>query len=109
MAEEKPKQIRAIELVRNLFEAIHGNLGLLKFSLEKLEPINGKEKDSDKWIVICSFYKTLSSQEPTVYQADVDLTEDLVSINAIKGEIGGETPKKYRLVEESSGDEKKKE
>src|SRR3989338_11654226 len=104
MAEEKPKQIRAIELVRNLFEAIHGNLVLLKFSLEKLEPNNGKGKDSDKWIVICSFYKTLSSQEPTVYQADVDLTQDLVSINAIKGEIEGERPKKFRLVEQSSGD-----
>ena len=107
MAEEKPKQIRAIELVRNLFEAIHGNLGLLKFSLEKLEPNNGKGKDSDKWIVICSFYKTLSSQEPTVYKADVDLTENLVSINAIKGEVDGETQKKYKLVEKSSGDEKK--
>ena len=54
MAEEKPKQIRAIELVRNLFEAIHGNLGLLKFSLEnkffklceKLLPIFSEVKRS---------------------------------------------------------------
>ncbi len=96
------KQIRAIELVKSLFESIHGNLGLLKFSLEKLEPNNGDGENSDKWLVICSFYKTLSSQEPTVYQADVDLKENLVSVKAIKGETEGEIKKKYRMIEESS-------
>jgi hypothetical protein len=94
------KQVRAIQLVRNLFEAIHGNVGLLKFSLEKLEPNNGHGSDSDKWLVICSFYKTLSSQEPTIYQADVDLTNNIVSVKAIKGETNGDIPKKYKLVEE---------
>lgn len=105
----KTKQIRAVELVKSLFESIHGNLGLLKFSLEKLEPNNGHGENSDKWLVICSFYKTLSSQEPTVYQADVDLKENLVSVKAIKGETDGETPKKYRLVEEASSKPKESE
>ena len=94
------KQIRAIELVKSLFESIHGNLGLLKFSLEKLEPNNGNNENSDKWLVICSFYKTLSSQEPTVYQADVDLKENLVSVKAIRGETEGEVLKRYRISEE---------
>lgn len=100
------KQIRAIELVKSLFESIHGNLGLLKFSLEKLKPNNGDGENSDKWLVICSFYKTLSSQEPTIYQADVDLKENLVSVKAIKGEVDGEIPKKYRIVEEAPRDDK---
>ena len=55
----KTKQVQAIELVKSLFENINGTLGLLKFSLEKLEPNNGVGEDSDKWLVICSFYKTL--------------------------------------------------
>jgi hypothetical protein len=100
------KQIRAIDLVKGLFEHIHGNLGLLRFSIEKLEPNNGGGQNSDKWLVICSFYKTLSSQQPTVYQADVDLTENLVSVKAIKGETEGETQKTYRVeeTEKESGD-----
>ena len=100
MSEKKPKQIMAIELVKGLFESIHGNLGLLRFSLEKLEPDNGHGKDSDKWIVVCSFYKTLSSQEPTVYQADVDLKKNLVSIRAIKGDTNGEKTRNFKVIEE---------
>lgn len=99
------KQVRAIQLVRSLFESIHGNLGLLKFSLEKLEPNNGHGTESDKWLVICSFYKTLSSQEPTIYQAEVDLIENLVSVKAIKGETEGEAPKRYKLLEEKEKEE----
>ena len=34
MTENKPKQIQAIDLVKELFEHIHGNLGLLRFSVE---------------------------------------------------------------------------
>jgi hypothetical protein len=94
------KQIKAIDLVKGLFEHIHGNLGLLKFSIEELRPNNGHGMDSDKWLIICSFYKTLSSQQPTVYEANIDLTENTVSIKAIKGEIVEETPKTYKFVEE---------
>lgn len=83
--ESKPKQIQAIELVRTLFEFIHGDLGLLRFSVDKLEPENGE--DSDKWEVVCSFYKTLSSQQPTVYDAKVNLKDKTVKFKAIKGEV----------------------
>ena len=81
---------------------------MLKFSVDKLEPNNGHGIDSDKWLMICSFYKTLSSPQPTIYQADIDLNENLVSIKAIKGEIVYEAPKIYRFVEDSK-EEKKKE
>ncbi|MFH1439306.1 MAG: hypothetical protein ABIG89_01990 [Candidatus Woesearchaeota archaeon] len=105
MTEKKPKQIQAIELVKSLFESIHGNLGLLKFSLEKLEPNNGNGKDSDKWIVVCSFYKTFSSQEPTVYEANVNLKENLVSIIAIKGDTNGEKTRKFKIIEKKDNEE----
>ncbi len=100
---EKPKQIRAIDLIKDLFEHIHGNLGLLRFSIEKLEPINGipNNPNSNKWEIIFSFYKTLSSQQPTRYKAEVNLEDNTVSVNEIdiKGETG---PKKtFKLIEKN--------
>jgi hypothetical protein len=101
MTEEKPKQIQAVELVKSLFEYIQGNLGLMRFSIDILEPINGKDQtESDKWKVVCSFYETLSSQGPTVYEAEVNLTDKTVKVNKKgKGDKVEET-KKYSLVSE---------
>ena len=96
MTGEKPKQIQAVELVKNLFEYIQGNMGLLRFSIDTLEPINGKgQSESDKWKVICRFYETLSSQSPTVYDAEVNLIDKTVKISkkSKDGEI--EETKKY--------------
>ena len=107
--ETSPKQIRAVELVKTLFEMIHGNLGLLKFSLEELKPSNGKGVESDKWTVVCSFYKTLSSQKPTVYEAHVNLKENTVTVKAISGETEEETIKRYRITEEPPQDPDKSE
>ena len=105
MTAEKPKQIQAIDLIKELFEHIHGNLGLLRFSVEKLEPKNGvpNNPDSNKWEVIFSFYKTLSSQQPTKYLAEVILDTKIVSFNEID-ESGKPTEKKktYQIVEEAS-------
>ncbi len=101
MAEGKPKQIQAVELVKNLFEYIQGNLGLLRFSIDTLEPINGKGQiESDKWRVVCSFYETLSSQGPTTYDAEVNLIDRTVKVNK-KDKDGkiGET-KKYTFTSE---------
>jgi len=101
--EEKPKQIQAIDLVKTLFEHIYGNLGLLRFSIIKLEPNNGVKdnQNANKWIVIFSFYKTLSSSQPTVYNADVDLKEKIVSVREIDDSGKPvETEKKYRITEE---------
>lgn len=87
MTEEKSKQIQAIDLAKGLFEHIHGNLGLLRFSIEKMIPKNGipNNPDANKWEIILSFYKTLSSQSATRYLAEVDLNEKAVSINEIDG------------------------
>jgi hypothetical protein len=99
---EQPKQIRAIDLVKGLFEHIHGNLGLLRFSIEKLEPKNcvPNNPDADKWEVIFSFYKTLSSSQPTRYLAEVNLKDNMVSVNEldIKGQPS-EPKKTYQIVE----------
>ena len=99
---DKPKQIQAIDLVKELFEHIHGNLGLLRFSVEKLEPNNGipNNQEAKKWVVIFSFYKTLSSQQPTKYYADVNLENKTVSVNEID-ERGQPKEKKktYQITE----------
>ena len=111
MTENKPKQIQAIDLVKELFEHIHGNLGLLRFSVEKLEPKNGvpNNMNSNTWEVIFSFYKTLSSQQPTKYLAEVILDEKIVSFNEID-ESGkpAEIKKTYRIVEDKSEEPKNK-
>lgn len=101
MTEEKPKQIQAVELVKTLFEYIQGNLGLLRFSIDTLEPINGKgQTESDKWRVVCSFYETLSSQSPTIYDAEVNLVDKTVKVNK-KGKDGKiEEIKRYTFVPE---------
>lgn len=109
MAEEKPKQIQAIDLVKGLFEHIHGDLGLLRFSVEKLEPKNGipNNPDANKWEIIFSFYKTLSSQQPTKYLAEVILDKKMVSFNEID-ESGKPAEKKniYKIVEEKNEEPK---
>jgi len=102
--EQKPKQIQVVELVRTLFEYIHGNMGLLKFSVDSLQPDNGHGTDSDKWKVVCSFYKTLGSSQPTMYEVDVDLKTKTVSMKAIKGEVANEPEEKkvFRMVESNA-------
>ena len=68
--------IQAIQLVRKVFESVHGNLGLLKFNVEELVPTNGTNgQDSKKWDIVCSFYETLRSTSPSRYKASVDLDE----------------------------------
>ena len=79
--------IKAIQQVRALFESVHGNLGLLKFNIEVLAPINGKgAEESKKWKVICSFYETLSSTSPSRYEVDVDLSENTMTVKKLSGE-----------------------
>lgn len=104
---EKPKQIQAIDLVKQLFEHIHGNLGLLRFGIEKLEPNNAipDNQNADKWIVKFSFYKTLSSGQPTRYHADVDLTDKTVSVREVDKEgKPAEEKKTYTITEETGAE-----
>lgn len=102
----KSASVKAIELTRTVFESIHGNLGLLKFSIEELVPTNGDSgQDSKKWDVICSFYETLGSQTPTRYKASVNLTNNTVVIKKLEHdgtEIG--TSEGYVVTPTGTGD-----
>lgn len=85
--------IQAIQLVRRVFESVHGNLGLLKFNIEELTPTNGTNgQDSKKWDITCSFYETLGSTAPSRYKASVDLEKNTVVFKKISG--SGDQPGK---------------
>lgn len=95
MAEEKSNSIKAIELARAVFESIQGNFGLIRFSVIELIPTNGTSgKDSKKWRLVCRFYETPSSSEPSTYEAQVDLNDNIAEIKKI-GEV---KPTKYKVT-----------
>lgn len=80
--------IQAIQLIRRVFESVHGNLGLLKFNVEELTPTNGTNGEgSKKWDITCSFYETLGSSAPSKYKASVDLNNNTVVFKKISGMI----------------------
>lgn len=80
--------IEAIQLVRKVFESVHGNLGLLKFNIDSLTPTNGSNREeSKKWDIVCSFYETLGSTAPSKYSASVDLTKNTIVFKKISGEL----------------------
>ena len=83
---EESKSTEAVRLTRNLFEFIHGNLGLLNFNIEELTPTNGTNgENSLKWHVVCSFFESLGSTAPSKYTADVNLNDKTVTIKKISG------------------------
>ena len=92
-----------IQLVRRIFESVHGNLGLLKFNIEELVPTNGiNGKESQKWDITCSFYETLGSTSPSKYKASVDLTKNTVEFKKIL-RSAGEPDKlegKYKVIKD---------
>ena len=95
--------IQAIQLVRKVFESVHGNLGLLKFNVEELVPTNGTNgEDSKKWDIVCSFYETLGSTSPSRYKASVDLEKNTVVFKKVSG--SGDQPGKlegsYKVTKE---------
>jgi len=80
--------IQAIQLVRRVFESVHGNLGLLKFNIEELTPTNGKNgEESQKWDIICGFYETLGSTAPSRYKASVDLNQNTITFKKLSGVV----------------------
>lgn len=80
----KSASIKAIELTRAVFESVHGNLGLLKFAIEELRPMNGANgEESKRWEVTCSFFETLGSSAPSRYKAVVNLVDNTVTINKL--------------------------
>lgn len=100
--------IRAIQLTRNVFESVHGNIGLLKFNIEELTPTNGTaNEESKKWKIICSFYETLGSTSPSRYEVSVDLNTNTVSIKKISGTESKELDgTKWTLTEKKPSEEK---
>lgn len=100
--------IEAIKLARSVFESIHGNLGLLKFNINELTPKNGTSvDDSKKWEIICNFYETLGSTEPSTYRALVDLNNNIVSIKKIGGSSEQATEKQFKVIPQESSTEVK--
>ncbi len=99
--------IRAIELARSVFEHIHGNLGILKFSVEELKPTNGSPTtESQKWDVVCSFFESLGSSSPTRFLASVNLIENTVTIKKLSAE--GVPPQKYTVSKQEDSTENNK-
>ena len=94
---EESASIKAIELTRKVFEYIHGNIGLLKFNIEELTPVNGVSGEkSPKWDIIWSFFETLGSTAPSRYKASVNLDDNTVTIKKLSGER--EEPEKRYTV-----------
>ncbi len=80
MATSKSTSIKAIELTKSVFESIQGGLGLLKFSVESLTPIDEvTDLRPKKWNMICSFFETFYSSIPSKYNVSVDLDKNIVS------------------------------
>jgi hypothetical protein len=95
---DQSKSIKAVELARGLFEHIHGNVGLLKFSIEELKP---NVDNDDKWDIVCSFYETLGSANPSRYRAKVDLSTMIISTEKIiKNDSGSNATEKkeFKIV-----------
>jgi len=92
--------IKAINLTRAVFESIHGNIGILKFSVEELTPTNGTNgENSQKWKIICSFFETLGSVSPSRYEVNVNLNDNTVAIKKL-GVEGMEPEKKFKVTTE---------
>lgn len=87
----KTNSIKAIELTRKVFEFVHGNLGLLKFSVEELTPTNGSPtEESMKWKIICSFFESLGSSAPSRFEVMVDLNTNSVNFKKLEGPTHGD-------------------
>lgn len=98
--------IKAIALARAVFEAVHGNLGLLKFNIEELTPTNGANgQESKKWDIVCSFFETLGSSAPSRYKVSVNLNDNSVTIKKLSGEQV--QPEKKYIVRVEDSPEKK--
>jgi len=91
--------IEVIQLVRMVFEKVHGNLGVLRFNIEELIPINGTNgENSKKWKVVCSFFESVGSSSPSRFESIVNLSDNTVTIK----KLGAEAPiKKYTVSEQS--------
>jgi len=94
--------IEAIKLTRMVLESVHGNLGVLKFNIDELTPINGTNgEESKKWKVICSFFESLGDSAPSKYEVMVNLNDNTVSIKKLG--VAEVKEKTYRVVSGTEG------
>ncbi len=100
MPTDESASIQAIQLVRRVFEHVHGNLGVLRFNIEELTPVNGTNgENSKKWKIICSFFETVGSSSPSRYESMVNLNDNTVTIK----KLGTETPAtKYTVTKQDT-------
>ncbi len=97
----KSASIKAIELARAVFESIHGDIGLLKFNVEELKPVNGKgSEESKKWEIVCSFFETLGSTAPSRYKVSVNLNDNTAVIKKFTEDQQDEPENKYTVKQE---------
>lgn len=97
---ENSSSVEAITLARAAFSSAQGNLGLIKFSVEELTPVNPTEDGNSKtWNLICSFYESLGSSTPSKYNVSVNIENKSVSIKKIGG---GETERKFSVIEQGT-------
>ncbi len=76
--------IEAVNLTRSLFESIHGNLGVLRFNIEELTPLEGDiSKESRKWKIVCSFFETLQDTSPSKYEVMADLDTKQLTVKKL--------------------------
>ncbi len=68
--------------VKKYFSAIHDNLGLLAFKVEKVEPKSAK----DVWKVSCSFYPSIGSSKRSYYLVRVNINTGIVDVTETKRE-----------------------
>ena len=83
MQENKSSTIdaqKATLIVKKYFSAIHDNLGLLAFKVEKVEPNSAK----DVWKVSCSFYPSIGSSQRSYYMVRVNINTGIVDVTETK-------------------------
>lgn len=95
---EDSLSVQAIKLARAAFSSAQGQLGLIKFTVEELTPV--EDSDSKKWNLICSFYENLGNPNPTKYNAVINTEDKTVSIKKIGVE---DSERKFTVVEEGEG------
>lgn len=90
--------VEAITLARAAFDSMQAKVGLIKFSIEELIPVDKNDSTDPKiWDLTCSFYESLGSPTPSKYNAIIDLNNKTVSIKKIGG---GETERKFTITEQ---------
>jgi len=73
--------IKATTLVKEYFQNIYGNLGLLLFKIESVNP----NTEANVWVVYCNFFTSLGASKRTRYKVRVNIqTGKIVDVNEVE-------------------------